>query len=79
MKHISLSILDNARDQGTLDETNEVFGSMSTNLRGSLGRMGRMARQGDKVAVVKLAAGIVGVGVVVWVVLGFLWRVVFGR
>lgn len=38
-----------------------------------------MARQGDKVAVFKLAAVIVGVVLVVWVVGGWLVRLVFGR
>ncbi|KAK5078696.1 hypothetical protein LTS08_006338 [Lithohypha guttulata] len=79
LKHITLNIYDNARDQSTLDNTNEAFQSMGTNLRSSMGRLGRMARQGDKIAVFKLAAVIVGVVLVVWVVGGWLVRLVFGR
>jgi hypothetical protein len=45
LKHITLDIYDNARAQGTLDNTNEVFSSMGDGLRGSAGRLGRMARQ----------------------------------
>ena len=45
LKHVTLDIYDNARAQDTLDNTNEVFGSMSDGIRGSAGRLGRMARQ----------------------------------
>ena len=41
--------------------------------------MGRMARNGDKVAVLKLSGILVGVGLGVWVVGGWVWGVVFGR
>ena len=79
LKHVTLDIYDNARAQDTLDNTNEVFSSMSTNIKGSMGRMSRMARQGDKVAVFKLGAIIAGVGLVAWFVLGWVWSLVFGR
>lgn len=38
-----------------------------------------MARSGDRIAVLKLAAIISGVVLVVWVVGGWLWGLVFGR
>jgi len=38
-----------------------------------------MAQQGDKVAVFKLAAIIIGVVLVVWVVGGWILRLIFGR
>ena len=79
LKHVTLDIYDNARAQDTLDNTNEVFSSMSTNIKGSMGRMSRMARQGDRVAVFKLAAIIVGVVVVLWFLLGWIWGLAFGR
>lgn len=44
-----------------------------------MGRMGRMARQGDKVAVLKLAGGIIAVVLVVWFVGGWIWGLLFGR
>ncbi|RMZ80907.1 hypothetical protein DV737_g2761, partial [Chaetothyriales sp. CBS 132003] len=79
LKSITLDIYDNARAQETLDNTNEVFSSMGTNLRSSVGRLGRMARQGDRASVIKLAALIVGVVLLLYLVLGGLWRLVFGR
>ena len=45
LKHITLDIYDNARAQDTLDNTTDVFSSMSDGIRGSAGRLGRMARQ----------------------------------
>lgn len=44
-----------------------------------MGRLTRMARQGDRVAVLKLAGAIVGVVVVLWVVGGWIWGLLFGR
>lgn len=78
LKHITLDIYDNARNQSTLDNTNEVFSSMSTNIRGSAGRLTRMARQGDKVAVLKIAAvGVVSV-LVLWYVGGWILGLLLG-
>jgi blocked-early-in-transport protein 1 len=79
LKHITLDIYDNARSQDTLDSTNEVFSNMSTSIRGSAGRLTRMARSGDRVAVLKLAAMIVGAVLFAWFVLGWIWGLVFGR
>lgn len=79
LKHITLNIYDNARDQTTLDNTNEAFSSMGTNLKSSMGRLTRMAKSGDKVAVLKLAAMISGVVLFVWVVGGWILRLVFGK
>ena len=39
---------------------------MTNSIKGSAGRLGRMAQQGNKVAVLKLAGMVVGVVVVVW-------------
>jgi blocked early in transport 1 len=52
---------------------------MSTSLRGSAGRLTRSARQGDKVAVLKIAAVVVLVVGGVWVVGGWVFGLVFGR
>lgn len=48
-------------------------------MKGSMGRLTRMARSGDKVAVLKLAAIISGVVIFVWVVGGWILRLVFGK
>ena len=54
-------------------EQNEVFSSLSTSIKSSAGRLGRMAQQGNKVAILKLAGGIVGIVIVLWWILGFFW------
>jgi blocked-early-in-transport protein 1 len=79
LKHITLDIYDNARSQGTLDNTNEVFSNMSTNIRGSAGRMTRMARQGDKMAVLKLAGIIIVAVLLIYYIGGWILRLIFGR
>ncbi|KAJ9660558.1 hypothetical protein H2198_002495 [Neophaeococcomyces mojaviensis] len=79
LKHITLNIYDNARDQAVLDNTNEAFSSMGTNMKSSMGRLTRMAQQGDKVSVLKLAGIIIVVVLVVWVVGGWILRLIFGR
>ena len=53
---------------------NEVFSSMSTSVRSSAGRLGRMAQQGNKVAILKLAGIIIVVFLLVYWVFGFLFR-----
>lgn len=42
---------------------------MSTNLKGSATRLGRMAASGNKVAIFKLSGMIIGVVVLLW----FIW------
>ncbi|GAD99905.1 hypothetical protein CPC735_051440 [Paecilomyces variotii No. 5] len=73
LKSVTIDIYDNARDQQTIDNTSEVFSSFSTNIRGSASRLTRMARQGDKVAVMKVAGIVAGAGVGAWVVLGWIF------
>ncbi|KAI4239165.1 MAG: hypothetical protein LQ349_000570, partial [Xanthoria aureola] len=74
LRGVTIDIYDNARNQDVLDSSNEVFSSMTTSIKGSAGRLGRMAQSGNKVAVLKLAGMIVGVVVVLWWVLGWLWK-----
>lgn len=52
---------------------------MGTNLKSSMGRLTRMAKSGDRIAVLKLAGIISGVVIFVWVVGGWLVRLVFGK
>jgi blocked early in transport 1 len=79
LKHVTLNIYDNARSQDVIDNTNETFANMSTSIRGSAGRLGRMAKSGDKMAVLKLAAILVVTVVVLWWLLGLVWSVIFGK
>ena len=39
---------------------------MSTSIKGSAGRLGRMAQQGNKVAILKLAGILIGIMLVLW-------------
>lgn len=52
---------------------NDVFASFSTSLKGSASRLTRMAKQGDTVAVLKVAGICAGVGVGIWLVLGWIF------
>ncbi|KAI9040012.1 SNARE domain- containing protein [Aspergillus affinis] len=73
LKSVTIDIHDNARDQDTLDHSNQVFSSLSTGLKGSASRLTRMARQGDTVAVLKVAGIVVCVGVALWVILRWIF------
>ena len=57
----------------------EIFSNLSTNIKGSAGRMTRMAQQGNKVAILKLAGIIIGVVLVLYYLLSFLGGWIFGR
>jgi len=46
----------------------DLFSTLSTNLKGSAQRLGRMAKAGDKVAVLKLAGMISAVGILLYLI-----------
>ncbi|PSK53389.1 hypothetical protein B9Z65_8944 [Elsinoe australis] len=73
LRDVTINIYDNARDQGVIDSSNEVFSNFSTSLKGSAGRLGRMAQQGNKVAILKLAGIIIAVVVVLYWMLGLMF------
>ncbi|KAF1349906.1 hypothetical protein BDV97DRAFT_332079 [Delphinella strobiligena] len=73
LRGVTIDIYDNARDQGVIDSSNEIFSNFSTSLKGSAGRLGRMASQGNKVAILKLAGIIVGVFVLLYYLLGWVF------
>ncbi|KAJ5550126.1 hypothetical protein N7535_001932 [Penicillium sp. DV-2018c] len=73
LRSVTIDIHDNARDQDTLDHTNDVFSSFSTNLKGSASRLTRMAKQGDTVAVLKIAGMCIAAGVVLYIILGWIF------
>ncbi|TKA27383.1 hypothetical protein B0A50_04995 [Salinomyces thailandicus] len=66
LRHVTVDIYDQARDQGVIDSTSETFSTMTTSLKGSARRLGVMASQGNKVAVMKLAGIIVGTCVLLY-------------
>ncbi|PKY03156.1 hypothetical protein P168DRAFT_291298 [Aspergillus campestris IBT 28561] len=73
LKSVTVDIYDNARDQETLDHSGQVFSSLGTSLQGSASRLTRMAKQGDTVAVLKVAGICVGVGVLIWLFLSWIF------
>ncbi|KAF2136397.1 uncharacterized protein K452DRAFT_292428 [Aplosporella prunicola CBS 121167] len=74
LRGVTIDIYDNARDQHVIDNSNEVFSTFATSLKGSAGRLTRMAQAGNKVAVLKLA----GILVVIVVLLYWIGGWVFG-
>lgn len=73
LRSVTVDIYDNARDQGVIDSTSETFSSMTTSIKGSSKRLVTMAQQGNKVAVFKLAGCLVGVCVVLYWVLSWIF------
>lgn len=63
---MTVDIYDNARDQGVIDSTSDTFSNMTTSLKGSAKRLGTMASQGNRVAILKLAGIIIGVFVLLY-------------
>jgi len=70
LRGVTVDIYDNARAQDVIDNTSDTFSSMSTSLKGSAVRMGRMAASGNKIAILKLAGIIIGVVVALWILWG---------
>ncbi|KAL2113272.1 hypothetical protein VUR80DRAFT_4797 [Thermomyces stellatus] len=60
LRGVTVDIYDNARTQDVIDNTSETFSSMTTSMKGSAARLGRMAASGNKMAVLKLSAIIIG-------------------
>ncbi|KAJ4407941.1 hypothetical protein N0V91_003607 [Didymella pomorum] len=73
LRGVTIDIYDNARDQGVIDSTSETFSSFSTSLKGSAGRLTRMAASGNKIAVLKLSGIIIGIVLVLY----FLYHLAF--
>ncbi|KAJ5237400.1 hypothetical protein N7489_007491 [Penicillium chrysogenum] len=73
LRSVTIDIHDNARDQETLDHTSDVFSSFSTNLKGSATRLTRMAKQGDSVAVMKIAGMCIVAGIALYIILGWIF------
>ncbi|KAI0453740.1 hypothetical protein F5B21DRAFT_478367 [Xylaria acuta] len=66
LRGVTVDIYDNARAQDVIDNTSDTFSSMSTQLKGSAGRLGRMAAAGNKVAIFKLSGIVIGVFLVLY-------------
>lgn len=73
LRSVTVDIYDNARDHGVIDNTTETFSSMSTSIKGSAKRLGTMASQGNKVAIFKLAGIIIGVVILLYWLLSWIF------
>jgi len=73
LRGVTVDIYDNARAQDVIDNTSDTFSSMSTSLKGSAGRLGRMAASGNKIAIFKLSGMIIGTVLALWLI----WGLVF--
>ncbi|KAK4549392.1 hypothetical protein LTR36_006389 [Oleoguttula mirabilis] len=73
LRSVTVDIYDNARDQHVIDATSDTFSTMGTSLKGSARRLGVMASQGNKIAIFKLAGGVVGLVVLLYWVLSWFW------
>ncbi|KAL7622328.1 hypothetical protein AAE478_007832 [Parahypoxylon ruwenzoriense] len=69
LRGVTVDIYDNARAQDVIDHTSDTFSSMSSQLKGSAGRLGRMAASGNKVAILKLSGILVGTFLVLYYLL----------
>ncbi|KFH47446.1 Protein transport protein-like protein [Hapsidospora chrysogenum ATCC 11550] len=66
LRGVTVGIYDQASSQGLIDSTSDTFSTMGTQMKGSAGRLTRMAASGNKVAILKLSAIIVGVFLVLY-------------
>ncbi|KAI2628888.1 hypothetical protein GGR54DRAFT_589152 [Hypoxylon sp. NC1633] len=73
LRGVTVDIYDNARAQDVIDNTSDTFSSMSSQLKGSAGRLGRMAASGNKVAILKLSGILVGIFIVLYYILRWIF------
>ncbi|KAG5955179.1 hypothetical protein E4U58_007220 [Claviceps cyperi] len=66
LRGVTVDIYDNARAQDVIDNTSEAFSSMGAQMKGSATRLTRMAASGNKVAVLKLSAILIGIFLVLY-------------
>ncbi|GAB0137944.1 hypothetical protein EsDP_00006194 [Epichloe bromicola] len=66
LRGVTIDIYDNARAQDVIDSTSETFSSMGSQMKGSATRLTRMAASGNKVAILKLSAIIIGLFLVLY-------------
>ncbi|KAL7793108.1 hypothetical protein V8C37DRAFT_409789 [Trichoderma ceciliae] len=60
LRGVTVDIYDNARAQDVIDNTSDTFTSMASQVKGSATRLTRMAASGNNIAILKLAAIIIG-------------------
>ncbi|CAH0018502.1 hypothetical protein V2G26_009073 [Clonostachys chloroleuca] len=73
LRGVTVDIYDNARSQEMIDDTSNTFSSMSSSMKGSAGRLTRMAASGNKVAILKLS----GIVIAAFLVLYYGTKIIF--
>ncbi|OTB09637.1 hypothetical protein M426DRAFT_316182 [Hypoxylon sp. CI-4A] len=73
LRGVTVDIYDNARAQDVIDHTSDTFSSMSSQLKGSAGRLGRMAASGNKVAILKLSGILIGAFLIIYYLLRWIF------
>ncbi|KAI0113308.1 hypothetical protein F4814DRAFT_343010 [Daldinia grandis] len=73
LRGVTVDIYDNARAQDVIDNTSDTFSSMSSQLKGSAGRLGRMAASGNKIAILKLSGILIGAFLVLYYILKWIF------
>ncbi|TID12902.1 blocked early in transport 1 [Venturia nashicola] len=71
LRGVTVDIYNNASDQSMIERNQEVFSNMGTSIKNSSQRLGRMAKQGNKTAILKLAGIMSGVVILLWWVGGW--------
>ncbi|PHH90403.1 hypothetical protein CDD83_3817 [Cordyceps sp. RAO-2017] len=66
LRGVTIDIYDNARTQDVIDNTSDTFSSMATQMKGSAGRLTRMAASGNKVAILKLSGIVIALFLVLY-------------
>jgi len=66
LRGVTIDIYDSARSHEVIESTTDTFSSMGTQLKGSAGRLGRMAASGNKVAIFKLSGIMIGAVLVLY-------------
>lgn len=74
LRGITVDMYDDARNQDVIDNTSDTFSSMTNQLKGSAGRLTRMAASGNKVAVFKLAGILIGIVILLYYIAKLLFR-----
>lgn len=73
LRGVTVDIYDSSRAHEVIDSTSDTFSSMTTQMKGSAGRLGRMAASGNKVAILKLS----GILIAAFIVLYYMSRLFF--
>jgi blocked-early-in-transport protein 1 len=73
LRGVTVDIFDQASDRTLINANQDAMGGMLPQLKGSITRLGRTAQAGNKMAILKLAGIIVGVVLVLYWVLGWLF------